>query len=299
VSIEAASEPASLPFVSFFADNPHPGPIYWSEPVLATSTYADYLSALAVDIDRSRPLLVDHTIMEFTPKTIEHYALRLTAPSDFGYWYLYEPVEVPAEPTIFLNASGQPTVLPTSTSPAERAAVVEQPNNWNVYGALQTAPDTDGAALYTFPAALPVARVPRTDRVAPIADAPTLRAPVVTEVAPGAWTIDGRIADPYAYVLKFPVVDRAKNAMFVARGEVRNGGVTIGVTQADRWYAVVNITRQGPFTVVLTMPVAGRYEVTVANCVESSLQSALGLVTNAFFQNHVRVSRAGWAAGPR
>ena len=290
VSIEAASEPASLPFVSFLPDNPHSGPVYWTEPVLATVTYPRYLAELTADIERARPLLVDHTLMEFAPKTIPHYALRLAAPSDYGYWYVYEPVDDVTE-AVFLNSNGQPAVL--SASAATRTETVEQPNNWNVYGARAAQP-AGSAALYAFPGTLAADRVPSLDRVVPLADAPTLRVAAVTEIAPGAWTIDGHITDRFAYALKFPIVERPKGAMFVASGEVQSGGVTVGVTQHEQWYAVVNVTKPGPFVVVLEMPSAGRYELTVANCVESSWQNALSLVTNVFLRNHVRVTRAGW-----
>lgn len=290
VSIEAASEPASLPFVSFFPDSPHIGPVYWNEPVLATSTYPHHVEQVNAQIAASQPLLVDHTLMEFAPKKIDGYMLRLAAPSDYGYWYVYEPIEVGLE-TVFLNSSGSPTVLPAS--PAARQATIEQPNDWNVYGG-RTGQSLGGATLYTFPGTLAERAIPDLDRVVPIADAPTMRIGAVTELAPGAWTIDGHISDRYAYALKFPVVRREKGALFVARGEVQDGGITIGVTQHDQWYAVINISRQGPFLVVLQMPDAGAYELTVANCVESRLQNALGLLTKRFLQNHVRVLHAGW-----
>jgi hypothetical protein len=80
----------------------------------------------------------------------------------------------------------------------------------------------------------------------------------------------------------------------VARGEVVNGGVSIGVTKHGQWVGVLNMSRPGPFVVALQMPAAGDYGVTVANCVESSVGGLLGKVRRPVLENHFSVSHAGW-----
>lgn len=289
-SLESDMTPWSVLLLSFVPDNTRPGPVYWNEPVLATSTYPNYWTALQTEIARDRPLLVDHVRGTFAPKTLPNYALRLAAQSDYGFWYLYEPADG-VLPLVFLNAKGEPSSA-ASAGKASQASV-DRANRRIAQHQPHIQESLSGAPLYVFPATLTASRV-LLDRIVPIADTPLLRAKAVTGLSAGRWTVDGQIEDRYSYVLQFPVAHKEQGAIFAVRGEVVSGGVSIGVTQGGQWIAFLNVTKPGPFVVALQMPAAGEYGVTVANCVESQPHNLLGLVRRPVLENHFSVVQAGW-----
>lgn len=164
----------------------------------------------------------------------------------------------------------------------------------------KTAPAVAGSpvGVYTWPADLPLASVPPGGPLELVSDKPVARAGAVTHVAAGSWKVDGRADDRYSYLLQFTPIALEKGSYFVARGNLINGGLTIGVTRDDHWYGVVNVTERGPFLFVLQVQSSGPYQLTVANCIESQWMGTLGLVTKAFFQNHFDVTQAGWIRPP-
>ena len=175
---------------------------------------------------------------------------------------------------------------------AALATVVERPNNWNVHGGLRE--HRGSVDVYTWPPELALASVPPAGASDPVSDKPFTHAAAVTKIDAGAWTVGGRADDRYSYLLQFPAVPLEKGSYFVAQGELRSGGFTIGLTRDSHWYGVVNITQPGPFLFVMQMQSAGSYELTVANCIESQMSNTLGLVTTSFLRNDFTVTRAGW-----
>jgi len=296
--------PESLLLLSFLEDNPHAAPVYWSLPVLATSTYPHYLPDLSREIAATHPVVVDQHMGAFTPVAIPGYSMELAAPSDFGYWYLYLPDADRAARggiTTFLDANGVQTALPPQ-NPAAAAAIIDQPNNWNIDGRWRERVPLaagDGGQprltnVYTWPADLSLAHIPPAGAVERVSDRPLMRAAPVTQVSAGAWTVDGRASDRYSYLLRFSEVPLEVGDYFVARGELLEGGLTVGVTRSGHWYALVNIQEPGPFSVAFQIQSPGRFELTVANCIELSWRGRLGVITNMFLTNRFTVARAGW-----
>ena len=79
-----------------------------------------------------------------------------------------------------------------------------------------------------------------------------------------------------------------RGALFVARGELLEGGVQIGFLRDGKWSGSVNVTRQGLFEAVLQIQKPGRYGLVVANCMPSNWRTPFGA------RNRVRISEAGW-----
>ena len=301
ISIDDDMGAASLPFLSFPPHNPHTSPIYWNEPGLSTSTYPAYQPALREEIARTHPLIVDHQPPPFRQKHLPGYALQLVAlvgTKDAGYWYLYSPVERDSTPhPVFLDWDGHLEPLPPDE--AAQTAMIEQPNPSDTHGGARDQVRIQGADLYTFPASLALDRVSDANAVAPLSAMPTTRATAVTAVDAGTWTVDGHVDTRYGYLLQFPAVRREKGEVFVARGTIRAGGLSLGFIQADgQWNGVVNVTKSGPFENALRVPATGLYSLTVASCVESPWQSTLGVVADRFLENHFTVTQAGWLQAP-
>jgi hypothetical protein len=77
--------------------------------------------------------------------------------------------------------------------------------------------------------------------------------------------------------------------LFVARGELLEGGVQIGFLKDGAWSGFVTVTREGLFEAVLQIQKPGRYGLVVANCLPSSWWR-----TPSSGRNHFRISEAGW-----
>jgi hypothetical protein len=301
VSIDDEDGAQSLLLLSFPEDNPHPLPVYWSAPVLATTTYPSYMPALRREMAERHPLLVDHHAPPFFVRHLPGYALQMVAiigTKDAGYWYIYAPVEHEPPPApVFLDWEGHRQPLPADE--AAQAAFVEQPNPFNRVGGARADARAGGVDVYTIPANLNLERTGKPELVTKLTAAPSSRAAAVTVVSNGAWTVDGHVDSRYGYLLQFPMTRFDKGAVFVARGTVRDGGLSLGLIQADgRWNGVVNVTKPGPFIVALQVPVSGTYSVTLANCVESNWQSTLGRLSERNLENHFSISSAGWLPSP-
>jgi hypothetical protein len=154
--------------------------------------------------------------------------------------------------------------------------------------------------VYTWPADLRAASL--DGAFEPIAAAPLTRAEIVRDVRAGAWAVDGYAPGPYAYLLEFPETPLAAGASLVLRGELQEGGFTVGLLQHERWSNYVNVTQPGSFEIVVQMQKSGRYGLVVANCIESGwwqtgwryrLRSMLRLAKTVG-PNRFAVTAAGW-----
>ncbi len=149
-------------------------------------------------------------------------------------------------------------------------------------------------------------RMPHLDGAfEPLSATPSSRADTVRDFRPGAWTVDGYAPKQYSYLLEFPEAPMEAGARFVGRGELQEGGFTVGLLHDGQWSMYINVTRPGPFEAVMKIQKAGRYGLIVANCLESGwwqrswryrLRDMIGL--GRVGPNRFRVSEAGWVHPP-
>jgi hypothetical protein len=168
-------------------------------------------------------------------------------------------------------------------------------------------PDVEPLDVYSWPVNLPFSGIPFTAPTVFPDDRPVDRADIVRDVNGGAWTIDGPAKGRYSYLLRYGAQPLQAGTFFIASGIVEEGGFTIGLQKNNQWVGVVNVTREGPFIAVMQVQATDRYELVIANCIESSwwgtmrrhwVQGALGWIVGGFLPNRVRILRAGWSGGP-
>ncbi|MDP1571563.1 MAG: hypothetical protein Q8L86_16335 [Vicinamibacterales bacterium] len=106
----------------------------------------------------------------------------------------------------------------------------------------------------------------------------------LVRTGPRGWSMTGTADARFGYVLQWPERAIHAPAFVLARGQVRAGGLTIGVLSGDRWASAVTVTTPGRFDVALPVMTPGRYVLTVAHALpESSLET------------DVEVDEMGWA----
>jgi hypothetical protein len=317
----------SLPFLSFFEGNAHSQAAYWSLPVLTTVVYPRYADALRDQIRAEHPLIVEQHAGWYKPQRIPGYSVLAAAQNDGGNWYVYaadDPDRVEhGEVSIYLARDGK-----SESGFAERGDIPQLAMRLsaNVEAALRgriSVPDESSAGtelpgtfplvlndraivnvrnidVYTWPADMRTASL--DGAFAPIA-APLTRAEIVRDLRAGAWTVDGYAPGPYSYLLEFPEASMASGAYLVLRGELQEGGFTVGLLQHGQWTNYVNVTQPAPvFEVVVQIQKSGRYSLVVANCIESGwwqtgwryrLRRALHLAKTVG-PNRFAVTAAGW-----
>ena len=101
-------------------------------------------------------------------------------------------------------------------------------------------------------------------------------APIVRANGQG-WTIAGRAESAYSYLLQSKPRSFDQTARLIVTGTVEKGGLTIGLLSKGAWAAQLNVTEQGPFTVVVTAPGSGAYSVLLANALPGSLDSSIAI----------------------
>jgi hypothetical protein len=317
----------SLPFLSFFEGNTHPHPVYWSLPILITKTYPDYSDALWADVKADHPLIVEQHQGWYTPRRIPGYRVLAAAQNERGNWYLYAPEHADSAPhgevSSYMARDGK---TESGFAEDDRVPQLAMRLSSNVEaawrGRVADSPKSDDGAelpgvfplrihdrelgnvggpvnVYTWPADLRIASIEHA--VEPLSTEPPIRDEIVRELKPGVWTVDGYAPSQYSYLLKFRETPIEPGWYLVVRGEVLEGGFTIGFIQGLLWTAYVNVTRPGLFEVVLQVQEPGEYALTVANCLEATwwqrgwrykLRSRLGL--GAVGPNRFTVTAAGW-----
>jgi hypothetical protein len=183
------------------------------------------------------------------------------------------------------------------------------PPDWRQMKLYQTLTDWEPAStpyrvrVYTWPTDLPMASLDGTFE--PLPAKPVSRADIVRDLSAGAWTVDGYAPGQYSYLLEFPEAPIAAGVHFVGRGELQEGGFTLGLQQDGRWSMYTNVIRPGPFEAIVQIQKPGRYSLIVANCLESGwwqrgwryrLREMLGLTRVG--PNRFRVTEAGWIRPP-
>ncbi|HWW84861.1 MAG TPA: hypothetical protein VNZ26_14725, partial [Vicinamibacterales bacterium] len=322
----------SLPFLSFFEDNTHPGPVYWSLPVLSTSVYSRYRQTLVSQARTDHPLLVEHRNGTYSPTEFPSYHVLAAAESDYGYWYLYAP---DAQDSNGRPSRGQMSLLLRRDGSTESGFVerhlepraADEPHvvisesgwrgqvrNWlwtrksrHISGAIPlvlidpSMPRTlSSVDIYTSPADLAVANLDHA--IEPLSEEPLWRSDMVRDFGPGRWKVDGQAKGQFVYLIEFPEKQIAGGTYLVVRGELQDGGVQVGFVEHSQWSSFVVVTRHGPFEAVLEIQKPGRYSVIIANCIAPSWwQHAwlafTGQLTNpppTYWANRFWVSEAGW-----
>jgi hypothetical protein len=154
------------------------------------------------------------------------------------------------------------------------------------------------ARIYTWPPDLPVNEI--GGAVVPVSGALVTRAGIVRDLGDGAWAVDGYAPQQYSYLLQFSDTPVTAGAYLIVRGELEEGGFTVGLLQRDRWLGSINVTRPGIFEAVLRTPTSGRYALVVANCLDTNwwqrgwryrLRTTVGL--GKVGPNRFRIT-AGW-----
>jgi hypothetical protein len=308
----------SLPLLSFFDGNTHSQAVYWSLPVLSTTTYPRYAEVLWNEVRVKHPVIVDHRNGRYRQAGIAGYSLLAAAQSDYGYWYIYAPNHQErarhGEVSTFLKNDGWrergfaergrlpgfSESLNPSVEGAWRGRVLapferESDGAFHLRGAdpLEIIDEAMGSAagpvdVYTWPSDLKEARLDLP--VEPVSAEVVWRAEgdIVRDLRAGAWTVDGQPSAPFSYLLQWREEPVVRGALFVARGELLEGGVQIGFLRDGKWSGSVNVTRKGLFEAVLQIQKPGRYGLVVANCMPSNWRTPFGA------RNHVRISEAGW-----
>jgi hypothetical protein len=317
----------TLTFLSFFEDNTHPQPVYWSLPVLSTTLYPRYGETLWRQVREERPLVVEHYSGRFKPIRISGYQLLAAAQSEYGHWYVFAPVEEKNEPATYLAWDGAmergfpvdgrtPSLAARLSSGIEggwrgrvepsyrRDDTIHVPGD-NPFDLVDPAFDNSKPVnIYTWPSDLP-----KTTIRGPVEPVPTDviwrggKGDIVRELRPGAWTVDGNATQPLGYLLQWGDQPVARGRSFIVRGEIVEGGLQVGFLEANQWKSYVTVTRRGPFEAVIEIQKSGRYALVLANCITSSWQeralrhpigAPLGLIRGAFLPNHFRITQAGW-----
>jgi hypothetical protein len=94
------------------------------------------------------------------------------------------------------------------------------------------------------------------------------RSPSVKELAARKVVIDGPAAAKFGYVLVSKPRQFSAASYIVASGEVKRGGLTVGLQRAQSW-VVQHTAHEGPFRIGIKVPADGEYQVVVANAVDS------------------------------
>jgi hypothetical protein len=316
----------SLPLLSFFDDNTHAHPVYWSLPLLSTSVYPQYAETLWRRVREQRPLIVDHRQGIHRPFEICGYRVLEVVQSDRGHWYVYAAESDPAgdqrahpsndewvEYGCSEDGTGPTLRRPPSTSVtgAWRGAVAPSAGSSGRIGLATPFPlELADRALrnieravdvYTWPARLAAVNLDR--RIEPVSTDVTWRADIVREFQPGAWTVDGLAERPFSYLLQWDEEAVGAGTCFAVRGELFEGGLQAGFLNHGQWFGWISITRPGQFEGILDLQKPGRYSLVVSNYIDSSwrdltrrhpMGGLLGLLGRGFLPNRFRVAQAGW-----
>ena len=282
----------SLLWLSFFDDNVHDYPIYWSLPVLSTVVYPNYQSWLSEHIARTRPLLVEARSGNFSPGRVSGYTLLVAVATERGFWYVYAPEHPEA-------AAHQEAVMLVNFARAVRSTVGVARSLVRV----SDGRDERMATAYVWPSDLELPDVvPQPSQ--PLDEKILYRSNIARPQGSG-WSVEGPVQGRYSYLLQFEERDLEKGMSFVSSGEVEEGGVTFGLQSRARWIGYVNVERPGAFVVVLQVPASGRYALVVANDLNAQWRDRLTprgllrLLSGRLFSNSVRVDAAGWIDADR
>jgi hypothetical protein len=102
----------------------------------------------------------------------------------------------------------------------------------------------------------------------------------------GSVAIRGKADGPFLYAGSFHPLKAGPGSpfqTFVAQGELRSGGVTIGLQVNEQWVFSKNIDGPGPFIVRWAPPADADYQLVIANFLPAGDR-----------QNDVEIAHVGW-----
>ena len=238
--------PAGLLLINFFPDSRIDFPVYWSLPVLSDLVYPAYFPKLAAVLARQQSVVVDHTNTGQPARLLPGYGLAASAPSGDGEWRVYLPVETDedarrlAERLLPVLRAGPSRLTP----PAELSGHI-----------IHRRPDAGNTKV-------PLA-VSQASEALVAAD---LKYQAQAFSQDGSdYVVRGTIATPFEYLAWTNTTFRPAGSLLVVRGEVLEGGLTVGLIHNDQWAGTVNIEHPQKFLAVLEVPGAGEYSVVIAN----------------------------------
>lgn len=140
--------------------------------------------------------------------------------------------------------------------------------------------------LYTVPADLPADMFKRllAQELSPVSDLGIAYQAAIIRHEANQWIVKGQAEGAYRYLLSTRERAFQKGACFLSQGELRKGGMTLGLVRSGAWAIQVNVVRTGPFTVIIEIPENGTYSFILANYLRS------GSLTNDF-----SLTTLGWA----
>jgi len=311
----------SLPFLSFFEDNSHSLPVYWSLPVLSTTIYPNYVERMLKELESTHALVVEYRDGGYAPTPPQHYVTLIGAQGDIGYFYLYAPEDRERrntpEPPIFLTWDAAATKAPAApatmaaavpgTSSTAHAAPVDtdQPADFNPnpVGVLRGIENRSGEAVkvFSWPADLPLDRY--RGRVAPFAGEPIGRVPIVNRQSSDAFIVEGSADSRFSYLLQYADRPINRGAILRVRGTLYEGGFQVGFLQKTGWCCSVTVTEPGPFEAIIGIQRTGLYEMRFANDVGVDqwqvvrnhwFRGTLNLFTGTYLPNHFVISKMEW-----
>jgi hypothetical protein len=158
---------------------------------------------------------------------------------------------------------------------------------------------------YALPETLPVART--TLRAAAVPPPLSWRTAIVQGDPAGTWSVSGTPPGPRWPALAFAAQARTPDDRFVLEGEVKRGGIRVGLIRGDAWTDAgsLRIASAGRFAAVLSPDAAGAYGVLFENSIDDSwflrhAPSAIARLAGRFHRfNDVRISKAGWVSRGR
>lgn len=134
------------------------------------------------------------------------------------------------------------------------------------------------------------------------AEAALSRSALVNGALAGPLTMRGVPDGPYTYLVEYGIKSVGPDAVFVAEGTIRRGGLTIGLLHNEQWSRATNVVGDGSFRVVIQPPAPGDYKVIIANCLEGTfvnsrldISSILRRLRLSGPPTDAVISRIGWS----
>lgn len=166
----------------------------------------------------------------------------------------------------------------------------------------------DGAVAtpYSYPAGLPTGSFATA---VPLKNADRIPGPSegIVKAEQDEWTIHGRPATEYAYLLQFRPQEAAAGSKVVLEGEIQSGAMSVGLLKDDRWAGMVNVVTLGPFVATIAVEQSGTYQLVVADFsrprwVTQHVPAAAGVLPGFFTKPspvEAVITKTGWviAAG--
>lgn len=144
--------------------------------------------------------------------------------------------------------------------------------------------------VYTFPSDLPVGRHLLARDIVPLGAGDIEEHSGNVRVTDTGWDVDGAGGiggrGPFLYLARMRPRAARQGDLVMARGQLRSGGLSVGLLKDGAWVAQVPVQTPGDFQVVVRVPEDGVYTLVVANN-----------LTGRSLDNQLTIERIGWASG--